>query len=141
MRPGQQFVATGPIGIAMDLRSRLLWMDCLGGLAAGVVVLVASPLLAQWHQLPLPTILFLGAANLVYGSGSLLLALQSRRPPSLIQALAIANMLWGAVCVLLVVAWWGSISWLGMVHLLGEGAYVALLGGLEWRWRKLLETA
>ena len=52
-----------------------------------------------------------------------------------LKILAIANMAWLAVCVLIVATHWREISTFGIVHKIGEGVYVAGLGFVEWKWR------
>ena len=118
--------------------TKLLWIDCIGGLIVGSLILVFSSTIATWHNLPRALIVAMAVANLLYGSFSLSLA--TRRQPGIlpIRILAIANIGWLFVCCLLTALWRADISVLGVLHLTGEGLYVAALGMLEWRWQKVL---
>lgn len=122
-------------------RNRLLWIDSCGGLVVGVIVLAIGNLLADWHQLPYGLILVMGIANLVYGSYSFSLAVRQTRPRVLIHLLILANLIWALICFLLIAVWRDSISFLGVLHLGGEGLYVGGLACLEWRWRAFLYQA
>lgn len=119
----------------------LLWVDCIGGLLAGSLVLPLSHMVASWDGLPQGVIIFTGAANLIYGCFSLNLALREKRSMTMISILAWANMFWLLVCCLLTATWWSQISLFGIVHLIGEGIYVAGLGAVEWHNRESLTSA
>ncbi len=124
----------------MDFRSRILWIDGIGGAVVGLVVLALHGWLASLYQLPIEFILFMGLINLLYGCYSLPLAFRKKRPLHLIIILIIGNLAWAALCF-----WWAysfreTASIFGMIHLIGEGIYVGGLGLVEWRWRKYLQT-
>ena len=59
--------------------NNILWLDCIGGLVIGVIVLLASELLSQWDGLPTGVIRFVGFANLAYGSYSIWVATRNPR--------------------------------------------------------------
>ncbi|MFN0122671.1 MAG: hypothetical protein ACKV2V_19410 [Blastocatellia bacterium] len=120
---------------------KLLWIDGLGGLVAGIAVLLASDWLSQWYRLPPGFMFLIGVANLAYGSYSLSLAARARRPKVLILLLVVANLTWTLLCLRWTVIFAGTASWLGLAHLVIEGLYVGGLGCLEWRWREQLRTA
>ena len=120
---------------------RILWLDCLGGLAVGVIVVAFCWPISNWEGLPLVVVLAMGMVNLAYGSFSLYVTTRKNRPLSLIKILAIANMFWLLVCCVIVVVHWNQISILGILHLIGEGIYVAALGKVEWKLKDSLATA
>ena len=124
----------------MDFRSRILWIDGIGGIVVGVAVLALHSWLTLWYQLPREFILFMGLINLLYGCYSLPLAFRKKRPLHLIIILVIGNLTWAVLCL-----WWAysfreTASILGLIHLIGEGIYVGGLGLLEWRWRNYLQS-
>ena len=119
-------------------KQKILWVDGIGGLAVGLLVLALCPLLSSWYQLPLSVVLFVGIANLTYGCFSTTLASRMRRPLHLISTLAIANISWGFVCAGLIYRYSNDASWLAIAHIGGEGFYVAGLGAIEWRIREQL---
>ena len=125
----------------MRLRHRLLWIDGLAGLGAGLVILLASGWLSGWYGLPTKLLLFTGAVNLAYGSYSLPLARRRLRPLGMIVFLAAANLFWTLVCFGLAFHHRHDASIFGLVHLIGEGVFVGGLALAEWRFRHLLLTA
>lgn len=73
-----------------NVRSRdwLLWVDCVGGLLVGAVVLCFCSWLSQIEGLPESTVVVMGVANLVYGLFSLFVTTRRVRPARLIHAVA-----------------------------------------------------
>jgi hypothetical protein len=125
-----------------DLRQKLLWVDCLGGLAVGVLVLALSGWLSDLYRLPLDLVRFMGWVNLGYGAYSLSLASRAVRPLPLIVLLAVANMGWAVFfCFRWAFDFWGTASVFGLLQLVGEGIFVGALGCLELRWRESLRGA
>ena len=119
-------------------KHRILWVDCLGALIVGIMVLLICQPLSRWGGLPTTTVIGVGIANLVYGIYSLVVATRHPRPMFLVVMLAFANMTWLFVCVTIVVWNWQQITLFGILHVGGEGMYVAILGFTEWRWRRWL---
>lgn len=120
---------------------RILWVDCLGALIVGCVVLSIYKLLSDWESLPTAIVFSMGIANLAYGSYSVFVTTRKPRPLLMVKILAIANMFWLIVCVAIATAFWQQMSFLGVLHLVGEGIYVAALGLTEWKWRMLLSDS
>ena len=62
---------------------------------------------------------------------------------AVIGALAIANIIWLPVCLVIAGAYLSQITIFGGLHVIGEGIYVAGLGVFEWINRRTLadETA
>lgn len=121
-------------------KSHLLWVDCSAGIAAGLLTLGLSGWLSPLYGLPQALIIGVGAANLLYGAYSLSLARRAQRPMRMIQLLAVANIGWALVCLMIVLSHWQAITGFGMAHLLIEGAFVGGLGLSEWRHRDLLRV-
>jgi hypothetical protein len=113
----------------------LLWVDCVAGALAGLLVLMFSKWLSGLHALPRELLLLNGAVNLLYASFSFSLAVRARRPRPLINVLVFANLSWAVVCLCLVTVFAGSASVFGIGHLVGEAIFVGGLAGLQWRWR------
>lgn len=119
----------------------LLWIDCIAGALAGVMVLMFSGWLSGLHALPRELLLLNGAVNLLYASYSFSLARRPRRPRALINLLVFANLGWAVVCLWLVRVFAESATVFGIGHLFFEAVFVGGLAGLEWRWRNQLLTA
>lgn len=117
---------------------RLLWLDSLGALAAGALVLTLAAPLAALHRLPGEVILASALANLAYGSYSGSLAtvatLRGTAPRPGVMLLVAANLIWTLVCVVLLARHRGAATLTGWLHIGGEGLYVAALALLEARW-------
>lgn len=120
---------------------RILWIDCLGGLIVGCAVIACHQVLSDWENLPIRIVIGMGVANVLYGSYSLYVTTRRSRSIGLIQLLAIANMSWLFVCIGIAASHWPEISAFGLLHVIGEGAYVAGLGYTEWRLQKTLADA
>lgn len=124
----------------MNLKSTLLWIDCIGAALVGVAVLLLSGWLSILYQLPQAFVIFMGAVNLLYGSFSFSLAIRNRRPPGLIKVLVAGNIIWGVACFVWLFLFRHEASYFGYVQFVAEGIYVGSLGILEWRWREFLLT-
>jgi len=122
-------------------RTAILWLDCLGALSVGTLVLLFSSFLSELGGLTVQVVSGLGIANLVYGTCSLFITLSRPRRLGLIRLLALSNMAWLVVCISLAVVYHSAVTGLGLVHLLGEGIYVAGLGYTEWRWQRSLTSS
>lgn len=120
--------------------THLLWIDCLGGLAVGVLVLTLSSWLSELYALPERFVIGLGTANLAYGTFSLSLARRTVRPRTLLKILIGANLAWALFCVIASAIFASQASVYGLATLLFEGAYVGGLGLVEWRWLDDLAT-
>lgn len=116
-------------------RDWILWIDCLGGLIVGLLVLLIHPFLSRIQGLPKLIVIFIGIANLLYGSYSLFVTTRQRRPIGLVKTLALANMGWLFVCLGILVLWFNVLTMIGIAMVVGEGIYVATLGIAEWKWR------
>lgn len=119
----------------------LLWVDCLGALLAGVLMLALSSWLAGFYGLPWDFFIAITVANLAYGAYSLTLALRKSRPLALIVLLAAANVAWGVFCFAAAIHLAATASPFGLAHLVLEGLYVGGLGLLEWSRRHQLVSA
>lgn len=94
-------------------------------------------LVAQWLA-PVfgttPLLLHLTALiNVVYGVCGFLFVLRPPFRAGRMRRLAMANLAWGAACVLLVVRQWADMTWLGLAWFAGEGLVVGALGVVELR--------
>jgi hypothetical protein len=116
----------------------LLIIDSAAGASVGVFMLAAHTLLSSWYGLPASLLIGTGLVNLAYAACSGTLSRLRVRPTRLVVAMALANVAWSPVCLLL--AWYNreTATPLGLAALLSEAAFVATLGVLEWRHRLLL---
>ena len=116
-------------------KRNILWLDCIGGLIVGVAVLTFFRAVGSLGGLQTAVVIGMGLANLLYGSYSLFVATRKPRPRRLVEILAYGNMAWLGVCVLVTFLEWDRVTPLGILHVIGEGIYVAGLGIVEWFWR------
>jgi len=119
-------------------KTNILWIDGLGALVAGVVVLLISGWLSELYRMPKELLIFIGTINVIYGSYSTPLAIRSERPKKFINFLVAANLTWTLVCFILGFKFIETASIFGLIHLFGEGLYVGSLACLEWRWREII---
>lgn len=125
----------------MYVLRRLLWVDCIAAVLAGVTVLLLNGWLSHLYALPRGLLLLTGAVNLVYASYSFSLAVRARRPKPLINLLVFANLTWAVACLGWAVVFAESATLLGVGHLVGEALFVGGLASLEWSRREQLLTA
>jgi hypothetical protein len=119
---------------------RVLWIDGLAALSAGIVVLALREVLARLYLLPTGLTTIIAIVNLSYSAFSLTLAARPRsaRPLALVASLAAANGVWACACAFLVIRCWNVASVLGLAHIAFEGVFVSTLATIEWRNRHLL---
>ena len=122
----------------MTLKRKLLWVDGLGALIVGSLLLLINGWLAKLCLLPQDLLIFMGVINIVFGFYSTSLAINSKRPKTRISILVAANFTWALVCFYLLLTFSKTASIYGGTYLLVEGLYVGGLAYLEWRWRDLL---
>ncbi len=123
------------------MSDRILWVDSLAGLGVGLLVLSLSSWLAELYGFTPSLVVFLGCANLLYGTYSGSLAIRAARRRPWVLALIAANATWAALCISLAVVLAGSARPLGIAVLLLEALFVGGLASLEWRLRARLITA
>lgn len=117
---------------------QVLWLDCSAAALAGVIVLSFSSQLGNWYALPETLLRFIGAVNIAYACYSCSLAIRAQRSETSIMLLAWANGFWALACLGIAAVFAQSLSPPGLVHLLGEAAFVGGLASVEWTWRKNL---
>ncbi|WP_241201266.1 hypothetical protein [Ectopseudomonas toyotomiensis] len=125
----------------MGMIRHILWLDCMAAASAGVVVLLLAPWLSGWYALPGELLSFIGAVNIAYACFSFSLAIRVRRAEALIKLLAVANGFWALACLGIAATFAPVMALPGLCHMLGEAAFVAGLGMLEWKWRRQLLVA
>jgi hypothetical protein len=123
----------------MNLRRRILWIDGIAGLLAGVLLLVALDPLEGLYNISRETLSFIAFINLTYATYSLSIAMLRKRPIALIVILVIANLAWSINCLRLAFLFQDTASIFGLTQLVGEAIFVGGLACLEWRYRKLLQ--
>lgn len=116
----------------------LLWVDCIGALLAGIIVLILSQYLAIVYNLPIFLVIFIGLINILYGSFSFSLARKNQRSSYLIKLLSVGNLTWALFMVSVGTYSLNSSSIFGLIHIFGEGIYVGILGYIEWKNRSIL---
>lgn len=125
---------------AWKKQSRLLSLDSLGAILAGVLTLVLFPWLQSLYQWTPGFTLYIAFANIVYGlySGYVLsvhrVAQKSGQVPfKRVAVLVVANGLWATQCFYQAIRLHQETSLWGLGHLVLEGFYVGLLAYLEMK--------
>ena len=118
----------------------LLRIDSAAALLAGALTALLTPVLTGWYGLPASLLQSIAIANLLYGGYSGWLASRPcPRPLPGIVILVIANFSWAVVCLTLAVCFFDAATWMGLAHLSIEGAFVGALALSEWRQRRRLQ--
>lgn len=114
--------------------NRLLHVDGIAALSAGVSLLALHHFLAGLLGLPGWLLRAQAFVNLMYGSYSLPLARRRHRPKWMIRALASANMAYAFGCVpALLWHFYPTYTPLGVAYFLLEIGFIGGVGVLEWR--------
>jgi hypothetical protein len=117
---------------------KILWIDGLGALIAGIAVLSTRGILSGPFGLPERILLIQSVITIIYGTYSTTLAknkIYSKKP---IRVLAIANLMYVAFCMLLFMNNYYSTTVLGKVYFIAEAMYICGLAILEFRQLKYL---
>jgi len=93
------------------------------------------------YAMPPSLLIAMAMANLTYGLFSFSLAIRRVRPRALIVLLAVANATWAIACGVAALVLASTASMFGLAHLLIEGLLVGALAVFEWRWREQLLRA
>jgi hypothetical protein len=110
----------------------LVRLDAVICAASGIVLAVAGPLLDGLLGVPVVVLLPAGLILLAYGG---YLALVARNGPSAasVNGLAVGNLLWAAMSIVVVAADWLTLTTAGTVVALLQAAAVAVLAGFQFR--------
>ena len=120
------------------IKRNILWIDGIGALGIGILVLLFHRWLFVWYGLPLQIVFMIGMINVTYGVYSSFLAKKCARSFIAVWFLIVSNMIWCFICVLLCIAFGDTMTILGNIVVMGEGIYVGVLAGSEWYWRESL---
>ena len=114
----------------------------MAGLVVGGVglALTGMGVLDEVLGLSQAVLFVVGGANILYGSFALSIVVSSPPKTSRIALLIGANLVWCAVCLLLLAHHADGASLLGRVYLLGEAVFVGGLAALEWRALRRIES-
>jgi hypothetical protein len=115
---------------------KLPWIDGFAALSAGALVFVFRGLLTDFYGLSYQFLTTIALVNTLYSVFGLTLGVLRRRPAWLLTALISANLLWAAACIVFAGRAPAGVTLWGYGHLVGEGAFVAALAFLEWRYRR-----
>lgn len=111
----------------------LLTIDALAGATVGTATAATAGRLVRWYGLPARTLRAITAANLGYALGATSLAVRPDRTRTAVRRLAVANVMWGAVCLALAWRHRRTATRLGIAQLISEAAFVGGLGLVELR--------
>ena len=114
---------------------KILYFDSIAGLLAGIIVLIALPLIVFLHDWPIQLAVFIGVTNILYGCYSGYLSFKHRKnlkiQSYMVKMLVTANSIWSIFCIILAILLFNSISIFGLIHLVAEGVFVGALAFVE----------
>ncbi len=116
---------------------RLLWIDGIAALTSGCMVLLFTPDLSNFFNLPQPLLKTLAFISLGYAAYSLHLAQRKVKPIPLLKLLVFANCAWAVVCLSVMLFYNNTATFYGTAYLILEALFVATLAFLEWGQIKL----
>jgi hypothetical protein len=119
----------------MNRKRFILSLDSIGALLAGCLILALIPLIQTLYNWTPEFARFIGFANIGYGlfSGALALVFRKtlRVPLGLVAVLIAGNGIWAVQCFFQSWRIFEEVSYLGLGHLVFEGAYVGALAYIE----------
>lgn len=124
-----------------SLMKNILWIDCIGALITGVLLLALSGWVAPFYGLPHWFVAAHALVHLAYGTYSFSLAVRKTRPMHLIKLLVFANAAWALICLALALFLISNASGFAIAHFTLEGLYVGGLALVEWKNRESLRNS
>ncbi len=121
-----------------SLVKSILWVDCIGAILTGVLLLILSGWIAPLYGLPNWFVIGHAFVHLAYGSNSFSLAVRKNRPMPSIKLLVFANTAWAVICLIFARFLIGNGSSFAITHFALDGLYVGTLALLEWKVRQSL---
>jgi hypothetical protein len=119
----------------------ILWVDCIGAIATGILLIALSSLIGPLFGLPRWLVVAHGLVHLSYGSFSLSLAVRKTRPLYLIKLLVFANASWAVLCIIFATIAFSAATGFAVAQFALEGMYVGLLALIEWKRRGILSAS
>ena len=110
---------------------RLLWIDGLGALIVGILVLLLRHPLSAIFNLPVWLLTLESGITLCYAVYSITLARQRPRHGWMIRALIIGNWAYALFCIALLILFFQRCSAWGVIYFLAEVLYISGLGWVE----------
>lgn len=111
----------------------LMWIDAFAAMAAGVGILTLRVQLSRIFELPEGLLLTQSIIALTFMPFSFFLAIKKPRAGNLYRNLAIANLAYGVLCLVLLFLYFPTASLLGVEYLVFDAFIVITLAVLEWR--------
>lgn len=110
----------------------ILHIDGIAGLSVGIILLIFHDWISITYNIPILIVFVFSAANVGYGIYASSLAFSQTRKVFSIALLAVANLLWGVVCLSVVLFYSKTLSLFGIVFICLEGVFVSTLAIYEW---------
>jgi hypothetical protein len=111
----------------------LMWIDALAAMTAGVGILMFRVPLSLIFQLPEGLLLTQSLIALTFMPYSFFLAIKKPGAPSLYRTLAVANLVYGLFCLILLLLFFRTANVFGVLYLFVDSFIVITLAILEWR--------
>jgi hypothetical protein len=112
---------------------KLLWIDGIAALLAGIILLVFSDRLSTFFILPEKVLNAQGIIALVYSTYSINLARRQSNSQRLLYLLVFANAAYTILAVCLLLYFFKTASMYGVLYFMAEILFIGLLAFFEWR--------
>ena len=112
---------------------RILWIDAIAALLAGIILLVFSYRLAVLFNLPEFIVSVQGVVSLVYALYSTSLARRQNNKKRWLYLLVVANAAYALFGICLLLYFFKTASVYGILYLVAEIIFIGALAFLEWR--------
>lgn len=112
---------------------KLLWVDCLAALSAGLFLLLFKSQLSPFFNLPESLLTNLMIVAFCFFCYSFYLANQSSPPKILLKTLVLGNSVYASICLFLLVFFYKTATIFGVIYFIIDVLIVGLLAVLEWK--------
>ena len=111
----------------------LMWIDAFAAMTAGVGIMTFKTPLSGVFELPEGLLLTQSIIALTFMPFSFFLAIKEPSGRNLYRTLAVANLVYGCFCLILLLLFFPTANVLGVAFLLADAFIVITLAVLEWR--------
>lgn len=112
---------------------KILWIDCLAALSAGLVLLIFKGNMSPFFNVPKSLLTTLMMVAFCYACYSFYLANHSSPPKILLKILVLGNSMYALVCLFLLASFYKTATVFGVIYFSIDVLIVGFLALWEWR--------
>jgi hypothetical protein len=118
---------------------KLLWVDAIAALLSGIGVFILLSFLSRFLNLPEYLLAIMSKVSILYSCFSFYLAIQRSNSKNILTFLVVGNSIYAFACIVIMLFFYNTANVLGVLYLMLESLFVAMLAFFEWRQIKLIK--